>query len=420
VVGARVVIGTLSWFWRRRGSSHALRPRCGVFAPALLVLAALSMMSAAAAAEFPLAPGQTYVGQLGHYTIRKGEVFGDIARRFDVGYTELVAANPGVDPWIPRVGTEITIPSLYILPVVPHQGIVINLGQYRLFYFPPDGERVLTYPLGLGVVGWGTPLGTTRIASKEPNPTWYPPASMRKVEPDLPLVVGPGPDNPLGAFALHLGWKNILLHGTDEPDGIGRNVSHGCMHLYPEDIAQLFKLVSVGTPVRAIDEPAAAAWAGDRLYLTVHPSPKQVQQIDLEQPVSPDPERDVRLLVQAVAGQYAGAVDWHAVDRAAAQRTNMPIVVADKSAYAAAAAQPTPPPPLPPAAGTEADFDREAAQAYARATAAAQQPQPDGDAARQYPYDNPATESAERAQQSFDRAMQSFERAEQLGDRDSQ
>jgi L,D-transpeptidase ErfK/SrfK len=408
--------------------------------PVLLGFAALTA-APASAAEFALAPDQTVVGQLQSYIVKKGEVFEDIARRFDVGYTELVEANPGVDPWLAPPGTRITIPALYILPASGRRGIVLNLAQYRLFYFPPGGHEVFTYPVGLGVIGWKTPIGTTRIVRKEPHPAWIPPASIRAqhaAEGDiLPAVVPPGPDNPLGAFALHLGWPRILIHGTNKPDGIGRNVSHGCIHLYPEDIAQLFSMVRLGTLVRTLNEPAIAGWAGDRLYLMVHPSPKQVEQIDITQPKTFDPARGVRELVQRVAGQYAGAIDWQAVDRAAAERTNMPVVVADISAYAARA-QSAPPPPrasqAEPQRGPERDFGREVQNAYARALAqhqhalgAAAAPGPPiplvgGAAARQpaadppqYPYVDPA-QSPALAEQSFDRAMQIFERAEHLDD----
>lgn len=372
----------------------------------------------AAAAEFSIAPGQTVVGQLGHYVIRRGEVLADVARRFDVGYTELVAANPGVDAWIPRPGTEVTIPALYILPAVPHEGIVVNLGQYRLFYFPRGGGQVFTYPLGLGVIGWQTPLGTTRIVEKEPHPTWYPPASMRRVEPDLPLVVGPGPNNPLGEYALHLGWPRVLIHGTDKPDGIGRNVSHGCIHLYPEDIAQLFSLARIGMPVRAIDEPASAAWIGDQLYLSVHPSDKQVQQIDLEQPVSPEPDRGVAELVRIVAGRYEGAVDWNAVARIASERTGMPIRIADRSALIGR--QETPQPQQPYAAvPAPAPLQRrdDADQAYGPAGIVG----PDAvqaDDPRQSRDVDPARSPTE-AEQSFDRAMQRLDRAERATRTDS-
>ena len=144
--------------------------------------------------EFALAPGQTVIGETRQYVVRDGDVFPDIARRFDIGYTALVAVNPGVDPWAPGVGRSITIPSHHILPKAPQRGIVINLAQWRLFYFPADGDRVKTFPLGLGQIGKATPLGLTRVVCKEPHPTWYPPASIRAEKPDLPASVPPGPE----------------------------------------------------------------------------------------------------------------------------------------------------------------------------------------------------------------------------------
>jgi L,D-transpeptidase ErfK/SrfK len=404
------MIWTLSSAWQRwrvRVRPYWLQKPCRV----VLLLAVVGAAAPAGAAEFAMAPTQNAVGQLGHYVVRKGEVLADIARRFDVGYTELVAANPGVDPWIPQPGTEITIPALYILPAVPHQGIVVNLGDYRLFYFP-GGGRVFTYPLGLGVIGWQTPLGTTRIVVKEPHPIWYPPASMRAVEPDLPRMVPAGPANPLGNYALHLGWPRVLIHGTDKPDGVGRNVSHGCIHLYPEDIEQLFSLVRVGTPVRTIDEPAAAAWIDDQLYLAVHPSPKQVQQIDLEQPVSPDSEHGVTALVQIVAGRYQGVVDWRAVAEIAAARTGLPIRIADRSAYVA---QPQPQPPFADAGpGTAARRD-DTRQADDPAAIVGPDAVPSEDPPQTANPD--AAQSPAQAAQSFDRAMEQIERAERSVDR---
>ena len=297
---------------------------------AAMLVGALASLPAAAA-EYALAPGQQVVGGPAAYAIRQGDVLPDIARRFDVGYTALVAANPGVDPWLPEPGRQITIPASYLLPEGPRQGIVINLAQWRLFYFPPGGGRVETYPLGLGVIGVSTPHGATRVVRKEPNPTWYPPASIRAERPELPRVVPPGPDNPLGAFALHLGWPSYLIHGTNKPDGVGRNVSHGCIRLYPADIERLFREVGVGTPVRVVDQPVAAGWSGDALYVEVYPSKSQTEQIDTERPITPDPARGVRAVVTAAAGPDAGAVDWAAVNEAAWQRTGMPVRVAQKS-----------------------------------------------------------------------------------------
>ena len=297
----------------------------------VFALAAVSTGLPAAAAEYPLEPGQKTVGEATRYTVKEGEVFGDIARQFDIGYTELVTANPGVNPWVPGAGRTITIPTVHVLPDAPREGIVINLAQWRLFYFPPGGDRVETHPITIGFVGKNTPVGATRVVSKEPNPTWYPPASIRSEEPDLPAAVPPGPDNPLGAFALHLGWKNYLIHGTNKPDSIGRAVSHGCMRLYPEDVEKLFGEVGVGTPVHTVQEPATTGWQGDALYVQVYPSKSQTEEIDTMQPVTSDPATGVEAVVRAAAGNYADLIDWNAVRRAAQQRTGMAVKVADRS-----------------------------------------------------------------------------------------
>ena len=288
----------------------------------------------APAEEFTLAPGQTAVGEVRHYTIQKGDLLPDLARRFDVGYTALAAANPGVDPWAPPVGREITIPSLYVLPDAPHRGIVVNLAQYRLYYFEPKSDRVVSYPIGIGVIGKKTPLGATRVARKAANPTWRPPPSIHAEHPDLPGAVPPGPENPLGAFALYLGWPKYLIHGTNKPDGVGRNVSHGCIHLYPEDIARLFPTVPLEAPVRVVNQPATAGWEGDALYVAVFPTQAQVEAIDTEHPVPRDPAPGVAKIVRTAAGEYADLIDWRAVDLAAKERTGMPVQVARRSVYA--------------------------------------------------------------------------------------
>lgn len=322
----------------------------------------------AAAADFPVTPGDKIVGQMQTYVVQQGDNLADIARKFDIGYTEMIAANPGIAPWTPPVGQTLQIPSLYILPDAPRQGIVINLGARRLYYFPRNGE-MQTYPVGIGAIGFNTPQSTTTVVRKEPNPVWIPPPSIRAEQPDLPDKIGPGPDDPLGAFALRLGWPNYLIHGTNKPDGVGRNVSHGCIHLYPEDIAKLFNSVAVGTPVRVVDQPAAAAWIAVGLYLEVHPSKDQADQIDTEQAMTPDPPAGLRDIVGAAAGDYAQAVDWNTVDLAGSQRTGLPIEVVTRpegapvasnapptqNAYAAPAASPIfntlqPPPGMTPQA----------------------------------------------------------------------
>lgn len=316
---------------RRRAFACALA--AGLLISAPLVSAPL-ISAQGLAAEFSLAPDDRVVGNLSDYTAQPGENLADIARRFDIGYTEMLAANPGVDPWSPG-GRQLAIPSLYVLPDAPRVGIVINLAERRLYYFPPRGHILQTYPIGIGAIGFTTPLSTTRVVRKEPNPVWVPPPSIHAENPDLPASIGPGPDNPLGAFALRLGWPNYLIHGTNKPDGIGRNVSHGCIHLYPEDIEQLFNTVAVGTPVRVIEQPAAAAWIGIGLYVLAHPSKEQADQIDTEQPMTPERTAGLRDIVAAVAGDNVAGdnndgIDWNKVDEAGLQRTGLPVEVAQR------------------------------------------------------------------------------------------
>jgi len=294
--------------------------------PGIALALVLSLpASPAIAADFLLAPDQPAVGALGSYTIQPGDTLPDIARRYDLGFTQLQAANLAVDPWLPRVGTRILLPSFYILPDAPRVGIVIDLAAQRLFYFPRGGGSVETYPIGIAVDGSATPLGVTRVASKQANPRWYPPASIRAEEPDLPDYIPPGPDNPLGAYALLLGWSGYLIHGTNKPDGVGRNVSHGCIHLYPEDIERLFHEVPVGTPVRVIDQTTEAAWIGGALYVEVHPSHAQIDEIDLRRPVTRAIPGDLTARVAAAAGDREGDVDWPIVERAGLQRSGLPV-----------------------------------------------------------------------------------------------
>jgi L,D-transpeptidase ErfK/SrfK len=288
----------------------------------------------AAIKQFTLTAGQKVVGEVREYVVQPGEGLNEIARKFNLGYTALAAANPGVDQFVPEVGRRLMIPSLYVLPDAPRQGIVINLAQYRLFYFPPGGDQVETFPVGLGQIGKTTPLGVTRVVRKEANPTWYPPRSIRTERPGLPAAISPGRDNPLGGYAMYLGWPRYLIHGTNKPDGVGRNVSHGCIRMYPEDIERLFAEVSLGVPVRTVNQPATVGWVGDRLYLQVYPSKTQTEEIDTARPVGFEPARGVRDVTRAAAGRYADAVDWRVVDKASRERTGAPVIIADRSTAA--------------------------------------------------------------------------------------
>src|SRR5690606_4886128 len=198
---------------------------------------------------------------------------------FNLGYEEIVRANPGVDPWLPGEGTEIVLPTQFVLPNAPYEGLVINLAQLRMFYFPPakkvEPRKVITHPVGIGKVGWATPEGTTKVTAKTKNPTWYPPASVRKEHAaagdPLPAKVPPGPDNPLGTHALRLGWPSYLIHGTNKPYGVGLRSSHGCVRFYPEDIARLYDMVPIGTKVTAVNQPFVFGWQDDVLYMQAFP-----------------------------------------------------------------------------------------------------------------------------------------------------
>lgn len=211
-------------------------------------------------------------GAIAHHTVKAGDSLVELARHYDLGYNEITVANPGVDPFIPRAGTRITIPHRWILPDVPQErGIVINLAEMRLYYFrSPTARSVVTFPVAIGDEGWETPTGSYRIIEKIRRPVWYVPASIRQQRPELPASIPPGPDNPLGTHALRLSIGTVLIHGTNRPFGIGRRVSHGCIHLYPEDIAGLYRTVKQGTAVTIVRQQVKATLAAGRVLMEIH------------------------------------------------------------------------------------------------------------------------------------------------------
>lgn len=192
----------------------------------------------------------------------------DIAREHGVGYEEIISANPDVSIWIPGEGTEVVIPAQRILPDAERTGVVINIAELRLYYYPAVGEgetpRVETYPIGIGRDGYDTPLGVTKTTMRLEDPAWYPPRSIREEAAERgdppPAVVPPGPDNPLGRHAVLLDIPGYLMHGTNEPDGIGMRASRGCIRMFPEDIESVFHNVPVGTRVNIIDQPIKVGW----------------------------------------------------------------------------------------------------------------------------------------------------------------
>jgi len=228
--------------------------------------------SAALALVFPLPPvGDDLVGEVQTLTARYEDTFANIADKYDLGFLELIAANPTVDPWLPGEGTQIVLPTRYILPPGPREGVIINIAEYRLYYFPKDQNQVYTYPLGIGREGWNSPLGETRIIRKTPNPAWYPPESIRQehaAEGDpLPRIVPPGPDNPLGPYKLNLALPGYLIHGSNKLFGIGMRVSHGCFRMLNPNVLELADMVKVGTKVRIIDMPYKIGKSGGQFYL---------------------------------------------------------------------------------------------------------------------------------------------------------
>ncbi|MCY1418286.1 L,D-transpeptidase catalytic domain [compost metagenome] len=187
----------------------------------------------------------------------------------------MVAANPGVDAWLPGAGTEIVLPTRFILPPGPREGIVINLAEYRMYYYPKGQNVVHTYPLGIGREGWGSPVTNgARVTAKTPNPTWTPPASIRAEHAadgdPLPNVVPAGPDNPLGPFKFTLSVPGYLIHGSNKKFGIGMRTSHGCFRMFNNNVLELAKMAPVGTPVRIINEPYKFGISAGKIYLEAH------------------------------------------------------------------------------------------------------------------------------------------------------
>lgn len=293
---------------------------------AILTLPLLVVPLTSAAREFPLPlPGNDAVGELTSVTSRYEDTLSDIARANNIGFLEISEANPGVDPWLPGEGLEIMLPTHFLLPSGPREGIVINLAELRMYYYPKGEHRVITYPLGIGREGWSTPVGDTRVTGKRPNPSWTPPESIRLEHLEqgdvLPKVVPPGPDNPLGAYAIYLALPGYLLHGTNKPFGVGLRVSHGCIRFYPEDIEKLFPRVAIGTRVRIINEPYKLGWINGRLYIEAH-QPLSEQQLSSGVDIA-----HLKEAVAATIGPRRVSIDWNTLIEAALTHSGIPVPV---------------------------------------------------------------------------------------------
>jgi L,D-transpeptidase ErfK/SrfK len=222
---------------------------------------------------FPLAGDNSVIGSAISYKLTEGDSLIELARKFDLGYNEIAAANPGLDPFIPDKKSPVVIPTSWVLPDVrTGHGIVINLSELRLYLFYKEGKTrfVRTFPIGIGIEGNDTPTGQFTVTQKIIQPSWHVPKSIQQERPYLPRVVEPGPENPLGSHAMRLSLPGILIHGTNKPWGVGRRVSHGCIRLYPEDIEALFNSVKKGHKVTILRQPVKAGLSGGRIYLEVH------------------------------------------------------------------------------------------------------------------------------------------------------
>ena len=278
-----------------------------------LLLAALSGPCVATVYELT-DPRQSVVGEDRRIQTVYEDTLYDLARQYSLGSEELIRVNPGVDPWIPGADKTVLVPGRHILPPAPRKGIVINIAEHRLYYYPKpkrhQPQTVISYPISIGKMDWHTPLGVTQVIAKQKDPWWFPPKSVRDEHARdgdiLPARVPPGPDNPLGSRTMRLavGKGTYLIHGTNNPIAVGMAVTHGCIRMYPEDIEALFPLVPVGTAVRIVNEPVKVAWVSGELLLEAHPP------VDAQgQSYEPDVDKFAELLRVAV-GESMVAIHW--------------------------------------------------------------------------------------------------------------
>jgi L,D-transpeptidase ErfK/SrfK len=301
----------------------------------LVALFAISLSAAvpARAAVYELTdPNMTVIGEDLHIQTHYSDTLVEIARRYGLGYEEIVRANPKVDPWLPGEGTAIVIPGRHILPPGPREGIVVNIPEHRIYYFPKPRKgqtaTVVTYPVSIGKMDWQTPMGLTHVVSKEKNPTWNPPASVRAEHlannDPLPAgVIKSGPDNPLGLFAMRLAIHpgDYLIHGTNNPLAVGMAVTHGCIRMYPEDVAAIFPTVPVGTKVYLINVPLKVAFVDGDLLLEAHPP------VDAQgQSIDPVLSKFEDLLNQAL-GNTTTAVNWDIAIDTLKKADGIPVLV---------------------------------------------------------------------------------------------
>ena len=308
------------------------RNRHGIATTALAVaLVAASLAAQAAPPVYLITPDSPdVIGELGQTTTVYKDTISDLARNFDQGYREMRLANPKVDSWLPGDGAEVVVPSMYVIPKAPRDGVIINVAEMRMYYFngkdASGAKRLLTFPISIGRENWVTPKGRTTVVGKVKNPAWHPPKSIRKEHAEegdiLPTVVPAGPDNPLGTHALMLGLEGYLIHGTDKPFGIGMRVTHGCIRMYPEDIVTMFNATPVGTPVYIVNQPYKIGIACGSIYLEVHPHLEE----EAANATAEQYSQVVKMILERVKN-YDAALVWADIKRALESPTGIPQVV---------------------------------------------------------------------------------------------
>lgn len=269
--------------------------------------------------------GGDVVGENQVIYAQASQTLSDIALQSGDGFYELIEANPGIDPRNIPEGTAINVPGQFVLPSGPREGIVINLAELRLYYYLPDHSNVMTFPIAIGKEGWGTPLAHATVTERIKDPVWVVPASIRaeaeRLGKPLPAVVMPGPDDPLGHYALRLSIPSVLLHGTTAPRTIGKRGSHGCMRMYPADIETLYNTVTVGTPVRIVNEPVKIGYADGKFYTEAHVPLQEYANHPL----------DISVVTQAILLQkgISGTpdIDWNSVHSTLADMSGIPQMI---------------------------------------------------------------------------------------------
>jgi L,D-transpeptidase ErfK/SrfK len=278
--------------------------------------------------DFSLAKGDDVVGRLAVIRIEKGDTLPDIARHFSLGINAISSANPGVDVWVPETGKLVVLPLSFILPDTPRNGIVINLATMRLFQFKGDSNSrvVSTYPVGVGTTEKPTPTGQMHVARKAARPTWHVPASIaeahRKKGDPLPAAIPPGPENPLGEFALYLSKSGYLIHGTNKPASIGLKATNGCLRLYPENVKMLFDTTPVNTPVAIVNQPYLIGQSNGVLYLEAHTPLEDSGAMELER---------VYAQLKSIEKKLARTLDWKKVKQVEADARGIPVPIFEMS-----------------------------------------------------------------------------------------